>query len=133
MVPHSSFAACPRRLWLRAREFAFVAYPGHPAFTPAGATATPLPPPRFDRPLQEARHARPVDKRINRRERRRPVLRHDDILSSDRLAAAGLTGTCLSPEARSTGGMPMSPRWLLGPFLVLLAAIIPASAQDWPS
>jgi hypothetical protein len=30
----------------RAREFAFVAYPGHPAFTPAGATATPMAPPR---------------------------------------------------------------------------------------
>ena len=27
----------------------------------------------------------------------------------------------------------MTPRWLLWPFLVLLAAIIPASAQDWPS
>src|SRR5262249_96387 len=31
------------------------------------------------------------------------------------------------------GGMPMTPRWLLWPFLVLLAAIISASAQDWPS
>ena len=27
----------------------------------------------------------------------------------------------------------MTPRWLLWPCLVLLAAIIPASAQDWPS
>ena len=27
----------------------------------------------------------------------------------------------------------MTPRWLLWPFLVLLAAIISASAQDWPS
>ena len=27
----------------------------------------------------------------------------------------------------------MTSRWLLWPFLVLLAAIIPASAQDWPS
>src|SRR5215475_13534455 len=39
----------------------------------------------------------------------------------------------LVPEARPTGGMPMTPRWLLWPFLALLAAIIPASAQDWPS
>src|SRR5262249_35473377 len=29
--------------------------------------------------------------------------------------------------------MPVTPRWLLWPLLVLLAAIIPASAQDWPS
>ena len=27
----------------------------------------------------------------------------------------------------------MTPRWLLWSFLVLLTAIIPASAQDWPS
>jgi len=46
VVLHSSFAACPRRLWLRAREFAFVAYSGHPAFTLVGATATPMAPPR---------------------------------------------------------------------------------------
>jgi hypothetical protein len=32
------------RLWTR--EFAFVGYPGHPAFTPAGAIATPMAPPR---------------------------------------------------------------------------------------
>src|SRR5262249_19103998 len=30
----------------RAREGALAAYPGHPAFTPAGATATPMAPPR---------------------------------------------------------------------------------------
>src|SRR5262249_27847044 len=53
--------------------------------------------------------------------------------TAGRLAAAGSTGACLSPEARSTGGLPMTPRWLLWPFLALLAAIIPASAQDWPS
>jgi hypothetical protein len=34
----------------------------------------------LDRALQEARHAHLVDQRINRCERRRPVLRHDDIL-----------------------------------------------------
>src|SRR5262249_55026799 len=33
----------------------------------------------------------------------------------------------------STGGMPMTPRRLLWPFLVLLAATISAWAQDWPS
>src|SRR3981189_641596 len=49
------------------------------------------------------------------------------------LAAAGSTGACLSAEARSTGGRPMTPRWLLWPCLVLLAAIIPPPAQDWPS
>src|SRR5262249_20709873 len=49
------------------------------------------------------------------------------------LPAASLTGVCLSPEVRSTGGMLMTPRWLLWPFLVLLASIISASPQDWPS
>jgi hypothetical protein len=34
----------------------------------------------LDRALQEARDAHLVDQRIHRGERRRPVLRHDDIL-----------------------------------------------------
>src|SRR5262249_1645857 len=34
----------------------------------------------LDRALQEARHSHLVDQRINLRERRGPVLRHDDIL-----------------------------------------------------
>jgi tripartite-type tricarboxylate transporter receptor subunit TctC len=61
----------------------------------------------------------------------RPIA--DGGATAGRLVAAGSTGACLSAEARSTGGMPMTPRRLLWPFVVLLAAIIPASAQDWPS